>query len=344
MEDEALADIADRLYAGALEDFIAARAAAAKEAAGRDKDLAAAVRGLPKPSVAAWALNMLARHRPDVPARLGDLGARMRAAQDSLDAPAMRELGRERRTMLADAVDTARSVALEQGRPISDAMAADVEETLRALTADTGAANAVASGRLLKVLSSDGVNDVDLGGAVALPGLLPAAPPNRAADTPPPAPRVAGMKTAGVKPPAGKTPAAKVAASKTPATAPHGTAPTPAKPRLEAVRQTPRPASPPALERARAALEEAREAEEAASQLAGGLREQEEQARADLAELQQETAELRSRLKAAEERLDRSRKQLATTAAEAKQAARAADKASRTAMLAQERVLRLGSS
>lgn len=342
MDDEALADIANRLYAGTLEDFIAARAAAAKEASGRDKGLAAAVRGLPKPSVAAWALNMLARHRPEVPARLDELGARMRAAQDSLDAAALRELGRERRTMLADAVDTVRSVARAQGRSISDAMASDVEETLRAMTADAGAANAVASGRLLKVLSADGVNDVDLDGAVALPGLLPAAPPSRPAGTPQSAPQLEGAKTTGVKPPARKTPAANAPASKPPTTTPQGTGPKPARPRLEAVRQTPRPASPPALERARAALAGAQEAQEAALQLAGGLQEQEGQARAEIAELQQETAELRSRLQATEERLDRSRKRLATTAAEAKQAARAADKARRATVLAQERVLRLG--
>lgn len=335
MEDEALADIANRLYAGPLEDFVAARAAAAKEASGLDKGLAAAVRGLPKPSVAAWALNMLARHRPEVPARLGELGARMRAAQDSLDAAALRELGRERRTLLADAVETARSIARGQGRSISDALASDVEETLRALTADAGAANAVASGRLLKVLSADGVNDVDLDGAVALPGLLPATPPARSTGTPPAAPRTpapTAPKAAGAKPPAPKTRT----------TASGGSSQAPGRPRLEAVRQAPRPASPPALERAKSALAEARDAEQAAARLAGELQEQEEAARAEIADLQQETADLRRRLKAAEESLDRARKNLAATAAEAKQAARAADKASRTSMLAQERVLRLG--
>jgi len=329
MEDEALADIANRLYAGALDDFVSARAAAAKEVARRDKSLAAEVRSLPKPSVAAWALNMLARQRPDVLDGLGELGARMRAAQVSLDAPALRELGRERRTMLADAVEVARSVAREQGRSISDAMASDVEETLRALTADEGAANAVGSGRLLKILSSDGVNDVDLDGAVALPGLLPAARPARPVSAPPLAPK-AKPATAG-----------KEGAAKTRTTAERTPQPKPARPRLEAVRQTPRPASPPALERAKAALAEAQAAEAEASRLAGELRDQEEQTRTEIAELQQEAAELRARLKALEENLERSRKRLAATSADAKQAVRAADKASRTAMLAQERVLRL---
>lgn len=335
MDDEALAEVADRLYAGALDDFVAARAAAAKEVAGQDKDLAAAVRGLPKPSVAAWAVNMLARHRPEVLAGLSALGARMRTAQDSLDAGALRELGRERRGMLADAVDTARSVAREQGRPISEAMAADVEETLRALTADEGAARAVETGRLLKVLSADGVNEVDLDGAVALPGLLPPAPPRPAPQAP--ASKATAAKAAPVK----KRATAERTSQPIPPVAERAT-PEPARPRLEAVRQTPRRASPPALERARAALGEAQAAEEEASRRAAELQDQEEQARSQVAGLQQETTELRNRLKAAEAGLERTRRQLAATSAEAKQAARAADKARRAAVLAQERVLRLG--
>ena len=319
MEDEALAEIANELYAKPMEDFVAARAAAAKEAAGSDKELGAAVRGLPKPSVAAWAVNMLALHQPDVLAELASLGGRMRGAQASLDAAALRELGRERRTMLAAAVDTARLVAQQQGRSISDAMATDVEETLRALTADEGAAAAVQSGRLLKTLSADGVNAVELEGSVAVPAALPAP---KAAAAPP------------------KAPTRKEQARST--TAAGTTRTRPDKPRLEAVRQTPRPTSLPALEKAKAALAEAQAAEAETGRLARDLQDQADETRTEIAELQQETADLRARLRAAEDRLEQSRKRLASTTAEAKQAARAADKAERTAMLAQERVLRLG--
>jgi hypothetical protein len=322
MDDEALAEIANELYAKPLEDFIAARAAAAKEAAGPDKELGAAVRGLPKPSVAAWAVNMLALHRPQTLAALTELGHRMRDAQDSLDAPVLRELGRERRSMLADAVDTARSVAREQGRSISDTMATEVEETLRALTADEGAAAAVQSGRLVKTLSADGVNAVDLEGLVAVPAALPAAPQSA------PAPATAGQD----QPRKAGTTAAGKSSTK------------PDKPRLQAVRQTPRPSSPPALERAKAALAEAEAAQAETAQLAQNLQDQADETRTGIAELLQETAELRARLREAEDRLERSRRSLAATAAEAKQAVRAADKAERAAMLAQERVLRLGNT
>ena len=188
MDDKALTAIALDLYALPFEEFMAARTAAAKASPGSAKELTAAVKALPKPSVAAWAVNMMAVHEPAVLAQLADLGQRMRAAQASLDAAALRELARERRTLLAAAVDTARSVAERQGRAISATIAADVEQTLRALTADEGAAAAVQSGLLVQTLSADGVDTVDLDGAVAVPGAVPAPrPPRRAAPPPPPA-------------------------------------------------------------------------------------------------------------------------------------------------------------
>ncbi|MFJ6077780.1 hypothetical protein ACIQC0_05665 [Pseudarthrobacter sp. NPDC092419] len=354
MDDQALAEIAEGLYALPLDDFIAARAAAAKEAAGWDKDLAAAVRALPKPSVAAWAVNMLARHEPGVVEELADVGHRMQAAQSALDAASLRELARERRTMLSAAADTARKVAEEHGRSISGTMAGDVEETLRALTADPGAAVAVRSGRLLKTLTADGVNAVDIAGSVAVPSVLPE--PDL-----PPVP-VKGVPAKGV--PAKGVPArTRMKERPTPAPASggparkHGAAgrgaatrgdpakpPLPTKPRLEAVRQAPRPPSPSALEKARIALAEAQAAEEEAAARAAELQANAEETRNRVAALQEETSALRNRLKAADEELERLRRALGNTSAEAKQAVRAADKAARTAMLAQERVLRFGNT
>lgn len=316
MDDQALAGIADGLYALPLDDFIAARADAAKEAAGSDKALGAAVRALPKPSVAAWAVNMLVRHRPSVVDGLADVGQRMQVAQAALDAAALRGLARERRTMLAAAADLARKVAEQHGRAISGTMAGDVEETLRALTADPGAAAAVRSGRLLKTLTADGVNAVDLAGSVAVPSVLP---------------EPAVLPAPSVHRESAKTPRQRPARE-------------PARPRLEAVRQQPRPPSPTALDKARTALAEARNAEEEAAAHAARLREDAEAARSRADALKEEAAALRKRLKETDEELDRSRRSLATTAAEAKQAARAADKAGRTTMLAQERVLRLGNT
>ncbi len=317
MDDQELAGIANALYALPLDEFIAARTAAAKEAAGAAEGLPAAVRALPKPSVAAWAVNMLAAHQPDILARLNELGGRMRAAQSSLDAAGMRELARERRTLLASAVDAACSVAEQQGRRISGAVATAVEQTLRAVTADEGAAAAVQSGRLLQVLSADGVDTVNLDGAVAVPGA------------------VASPRTATRVPAESRKPDTT---ADVPAAAP------PDKPRLQAVRQAPRPASPSALEKAQDAERAASAAADEAARQAQDQREELAVAEADFGRLAHEAQGLRARLKSTEEALERTRKLKETAAAEAKQAARAADKAQRSAMLAHERVLRLGNT
>lgn len=324
MDDKELADIANGLYALPLDEFVAARTAAAKEAAGSGKELPAAVRALPKPSAAAWAVNMLATHQPDVLAKLNELGERMRAAQSSLDATGLRELGRERRTLLAAAVDAARTVGEQQGRRISGAVATDVEETLRAVTADAGAAAAVQSGRLLQALSADGVDTVELDGAVAVPGAVPA---------PRTAPRTAPRSAAASPDSASPDSASLVPAS-----------PVPGKPRLQAVRQTPRPASPSALEKAQAAEAEAKAAADAAVREAEERREQLDEAEANFSRLTAQARDLRTRLQSAEEQLERTRKLRETAAAEAKQSARAADKAQRSAVMAHERVLRLGNT
>ncbi len=326
MDDKALTAIAFELYALPIEEFVAARTAAAKAAAGSGKDLPAAVKALPKPSAAAWAVNMLAIHEPGVLAQLSELGQRMRSAQASLDAAALRELARERRTLLATAVETARAVAERQGRSISATIAADVERTLQAMTADEGATAAVQSRLLVQALSADGVDTVDLDGAVAVPGAVPA-------------PRATTLGR-----PKQQPATVPEEAEEEQTTAEPGTRKPPDQPRLKAVRETPRPASPSALEKANAALGEAMAAEEESARLAADRQSQLADTEAEVADLTRETRELRDRLKAAEEQLDSARKNLGTAAAEAKQAARAADKAKRSAMLAQERVLRLGNT
>lgn len=308
MDEDALAHIAADLYAAPFDEFVTARAAAGKQAGSTDKALGAAVRKLPKPSVAAWVLNLLAVHGQDTLAGLSDLGDRMQAAQKDLDSAALRELGRERRTLLAAAVVTARDLAAQHGRPVSGTIATDVEESLRALTADPGAAAAIRSGLLLKAVSADGVNPVDLTDAVAIAGAGPASPTEPGTTSAPPD------------------------ATASP------------KPRLEAVRETPRPASPSALEKAEAALAVAQDDEARAGESASELQSRAEQATASLAALEVDVVRLRADLKAAEERLVNDRKSLAGTVAAANQSQRVAAKAARAAVLAQERVLRLGNT
>jgi hypothetical protein len=374
MGDEELAGIARELYALPLEDFVAARTQAAKSTAGSSRELAARIRTLPKPSVAAWAVNMLAVHRPGAMQDLADLGRSMREAQEALDAVALRELAQERRKLLSVVVNEARAVAEEQGRKLSDPVAAEVEETLRAATADEGAAAAVQSGRLLRVLSANGVDTVDLGDAVAVPSVLvvqkaPARVGGRAADrgrktigkrsqqpdgglpkeeplavAKAPGGEVPGGKRTGGRLLAGEAPAQEAPGDDLPddrvpaAKAPGG------KPRLQAVRSERRPSTPSVLERAKAVLDEADKAARAAEKEVRKFEAQLEKATADVEQLTEETRKLREQLKRLDASLDQARRRRETTAAEMKQAARVADKGRRAAVLARERVLRLSNT
>ncbi|HSN37400.1 MAG TPA: hypothetical protein VLT34_13700 [Arthrobacter sp.] len=340
MAEQWLADVAARLYALPFDEFVAARTAAAKDVSAEkgQRTHAADIRSLPKPSVAAWAVNMLAFRRPEVLLELAGLGRSMRAAQASLDAPELRRLGSERRQLLGAAVRAATAVTEEQGRKISAAIAAEVEETLRAATADEGAAAAVQSGRLLRGLSADGVDVVDLSDAVALPDLLPPAPA-------PPEPVSPGPARPAPAPSRESAPAGGSAGTRsTSRTATSTARKEPEQPRLRAVRQEPRKSAPSALVRARGALKVAEEEAQAAAGEA--LRHQQELASttALATELSETVRNLREQLAEREQELKAARKRRELSVAQAQQAARAADKARRTEALARERVLRLGNT
>ena len=169
-----LANVADELYALPLAEFTAARNARAKQARSEGQPLLAKqIAKLPKPSTAAWAVNVLARRRREEIGQVLDLGASLREAQEGLDPAAMRVLGRERTRLLAAVVRDAREAAGELGVKVSDAAAEEMEQTLHAAMADPQAAEAVRSGLLVRTLTGSGLEPVDLAGAVAVPGALP---------------------------------------------------------------------------------------------------------------------------------------------------------------------------
>ncbi|SEJ69322.1 hypothetical protein SAMN04487917_11018 [Arthrobacter sp. yr096] len=166
-----LRDAAQELYAVLPRDFTAERTALARKAKDDgDKDLAKQVGALPKPTAGAWAVNMLAVHKPEVIDGVVRFGVSLRAAQEAADAAAFRDLGQQRQSQLASAVHAAKDLAGELGAPLSAAAAADVEQTMRAAMADAGAGAAVTTGRLVRGLSGSGFESVDLTGAVAAAG------------------------------------------------------------------------------------------------------------------------------------------------------------------------------
>ncbi len=80
---DALVKESQKLYRLPLSEFTAARNARAKALKQDDPELAAAVAGLPKPSVAAAALNELAREDPSEVRALIQSGKRLRQAQEA---------------------------------------------------------------------------------------------------------------------------------------------------------------------------------------------------------------------------------------------------------------------
>lgn len=172
-DDEELDAIAVELYRLPPGEFTAARNA---RAGASDRRLGALVKRLPKPSVAAWAVSLLARE-----GQLGEaleLAAALREAQDDLDARELSKLSAERRSLVGALSKQAVALAKDRGVAVSASTRDDVEKTINAAVMDASAAAAVLSGRLVRPLEAAGFDPVDLGEAVggSAPEGAPAAP------------------------------------------------------------------------------------------------------------------------------------------------------------------------
>lgn len=170
MADELLA-IADDLYALALPDFTPARDARVKDL-GADKQLAASVKALRKPSLAAWVVNLLVRRDTEQVDNVLGVGAALREAQRTMSGEQLRTLTRQRRQVTAAVTQQARGLAADAGVKVTQAVADQVEATLTAAMIDERCAQAVRSGLLVAALAATGVDEVDLSVAVALPRAL----------------------------------------------------------------------------------------------------------------------------------------------------------------------------
>ncbi|MCU1505342.1 MAG: hypothetical protein JWP05_311 [Microbacteriaceae bacterium] len=171
-----LADAAEELYALPLAEFTAARNDRDKRArAEGDPELARQIRLMTKPSAVAWAVNLLVRDPDAELDQFLSLGESLRAAQDNLDRDSIRDLAAQRRTLVSTLARRALGIADRIGHPLSAAATREIEQTLESALADSAAAAAVTSGRLVRALSSVGFDPVDLSDAVAAPDLPPVA-------------------------------------------------------------------------------------------------------------------------------------------------------------------------
>jgi hypothetical protein len=249
------ADAAEELYGVLPAEFTATRKRLAAELSREEGSRLTALR---RPTVPAWAVNQLVRD--DAVGPLLDLGERMRAAWS--DGGDLAPLEHERNTLVADLVRRARELADAAGRPLSDAFADEVEETLRAAIADPSAAEAVRAGRLDRPLRHAGF------------GPFGAAPPAR---RPTPSARTPGL----------------AAPEKAPKKGAMG-----AKERREREERERQRREARRAEQARAAERRAEQAERSLAEWTSTL----EEARQRLSEADDELTELRDRLREAESR------------------------------------------
>jgi len=175
-----LEDVVAELFALPLADFLPRRAEIAKGLRPDDKALADVVARLPKPSVSAWAVNHFARDHGAELDDLLDLGEQLREAQGELAGDRMKALTANSTALVQRTLKALAHAAANAGAALSDALLAQVEQTLRAALSDADAAASVRAGVLVKPLVSGGFGPVDLTGAVALtPTARPARAPGR---------------------------------------------------------------------------------------------------------------------------------------------------------------------
>jgi hypothetical protein len=144
----------DDLYGLPLDRFVSERGALARalRAAGHREEAADLAR-LPKPSVAAWAVNQLVRTQRRAVAELFDAGEELRQAKANIlagrgDARGLRAAAERERTAVDSLVNAARGLLTSDGHGLSAAIIDRVGATLHAAAFDDDARRKVSEGRL----------------------------------------------------------------------------------------------------------------------------------------------------------------------------------------------------
>lgn len=144
----------DQLHAVPLEDFVAERKRLAKELRGAgERESAAQLAKLPKPSAPAWALNQLAREQPESLAEWLDAAEALRdasAAADRSSGDALRAAMTGHRDATKRLVARVREHARPNGRKLSEPMLDRVRELLQSATADPARAEQLRGGRVVE--------------------------------------------------------------------------------------------------------------------------------------------------------------------------------------------------
>ncbi|MFI0470225.1 hypothetical protein ACH347_39680 [Saccharopolyspora sp. 5N102] len=152
-----LEELARELYAADPAEFIPARDRHAAAAAERgDRDLAAQLKKLRKPTAAAWAVNLLASRDPRGVTELLELGEKLRTAQRELRGDDLRSLAADRNRLLREITGRAAELVEQHGHRLTESTRQQVEQTLTAALSDPEAGRAVRAGTLTKALEYSG--------------------------------------------------------------------------------------------------------------------------------------------------------------------------------------------
>ena len=172
----------DELYGLPLDRFIPERASLVRELrSGGERDQAAEVAALRKPSVAAWAVNQLIRTQRGEVEDLFAAGDALRDVQagvlgGSADARDLRSAAERERGAVDALIEMARGLLSSSGHELSATTVERVAETLHAAALDDEARGQVSEGRLVRELRHVGLG-AGLGGAVAAPPTTTRTPP-----------------------------------------------------------------------------------------------------------------------------------------------------------------------
>lgn len=161
--------VAAELYSVPPAQFVAARDEAVRHARDHgDRQLAARIGRLRRPTLSAWAVNLLVRAAaPQIEALL-DLGDQLRSAQQRLHGEQLRRLNQQRRDAIGALARRAGQLAADAGHPLSGPAVVEIEQTLAAALADQECARVVREGRLTRSLQHVGMGVpplIPLGGA-----------------------------------------------------------------------------------------------------------------------------------------------------------------------------------
>ncbi len=156
----------DRLYALPREEFTRERDELAKRLRKEgERDAAAAVKALKKPSVAAWAVNQVRRDRPEDVRRLLEVTEELHRVYAGLSSAGARERLAEaaemQRELIRSLVRCAAELLEADGHSASEATLSKVADTLRAAALDEALRVQVSAGTVVKEQRAAGLGPLE---------------------------------------------------------------------------------------------------------------------------------------------------------------------------------------